>query len=106
MEDASRGLHLPGLPLVFGQAEKSKEGRKNHQDGLAVNQFAMWLTPDEVERLTGRRQPAAQRRWLIARGIPFIESGAGAPLIARGSLLSPPSLEAAREHRPRLHLVK
>ena len=35
----------------------------------------LFLTPDEVKRLTGRRQKAAQQKRLKLRNIPFEDNG-------------------------------
>lgn len=41
----------------------------------------MFLTPETVRRLTGRIYAKAQKRVLLARGIPFVEDGDGRPVV-------------------------
>ncbi|MGX5220306.1 DUF4224 domain-containing protein [Pseudomonas segetis] len=36
-----------------------------------------FLSPEEIEALTGYVKPSAQRRWLSAQEIPYIEGGDG-----------------------------
>ncbi|MFI8479685.1 DUF4224 domain-containing protein [Pseudomonas sp. NPDC078700] len=36
-----------------------------------------FLSPEEIEALTGYKKPSAQRRWLADQEIPFIEGGDG-----------------------------
>lgn len=43
----------------------------------------MFLTHDEVVRITRKRQKAAQKRVLIAKGYPFETDEAGWPLVSR-----------------------
>lgn len=43
----------------------------------------MFLTPDELRDLTGRRQAARQIEWLRRYGWRFAVSAAGAPRVAR-----------------------
>ena len=40
-----------------------------------------WLAPEQVERLTGRRQAAAQCRALARMGVSFAVSATGEPLV-------------------------
>ena len=40
-----------------------------------------WLSPEQVTRLTGRKQPAAQCRALGRMGVSFAVSAAGLPLV-------------------------
>jgi hypothetical protein len=49
-------------------------------DGITGRLF---LTRAEVKDLTGREQPAAQKRWLQANGWVFEEDAAGRPKVAR-----------------------
>jgi len=46
----------------------------------------MFLTPAELEQLTGYRRPAAQIGWLRSRGIRHYVNGAGHPVVARAWL--------------------
>lgn len=41
----------------------------------------MFLPPQEIERITRRKQAAAQRRVLAAKGYPFDQDAAGYPLV-------------------------
>lgn len=43
-----------------------------------------WLTPPEVEELTGKRRWSAQCRSLARMGVPFRPNGVGRPLVERG----------------------
>jgi len=49
-------------------------------DGITGRLF---LTRAELKDLTGREQPAAQKRWLQANGWVFEEDAAGRPKVAR-----------------------
>jgi hypothetical protein len=42
----------------------------------------MFLTPAEVERLTGKKRPSAQIRWLRKRGYKIEVNGLGDPIVA------------------------
>lgn len=42
------------------------------------------LPVETIERLTGKTQPAAQRRWLIKHGWVFETDGRGHPIVDRG----------------------
>lgn len=62
----------------------------------------MFLTPDQLEILTGRKQPAAQRRWLSRQGVPFRERADGKPVVLEADLThteAPPA-------RPRFDAVR
>ena len=41
----------------------------------------MFLSDEEVTRLTGRARPSAQRRWLLNNGFPHVVNGLGKPLL-------------------------
>ena len=42
----------------------------------------MFLSPQEVERLTGKRRPSAQIRWLLDKGYKIEVNGLGQPILA------------------------
>lgn len=42
----------------------------------------MFLTPAEIERLTGKKRPSAQIRWLQAHGYRFTVNGLNQPVVA------------------------
>jgi Domain of unknown function (DUF4224) len=42
----------------------------------------MFLTPAEIERLTGKMRPSAQIRWLRKRGYRIDVNGLGEPILA------------------------
>lgn len=42
----------------------------------------MFLTHAEIERLTGKKRPSAQIRWLLARGYKIDVNGLGEPILA------------------------
>jgi hypothetical protein len=46
----------------------------------------MFLTADELARLTGYRRPSAQIRWLKARRVRHFVNAAGLPVVARAWL--------------------
>lgn len=46
----------------------------------------MFLTPDELERLTGRRRFSAQRRALDVLRIPYVRAATGEPLVRQDAL--------------------
>lgn len=58
-----------------------------------------WLTPAEVGELTGLlpNSWAAQRRKLLAMGIPFRPNAAGRPLVERAAVLTAPKPRTARK---------
>lgn len=49
-------------------------------DNIAVER---WLTREEIERITARVKPAAQRRVLTQSRIPFILDADGRPVVLR-----------------------
>lgn len=42
----------------------------------------MFLTPQDLHRLTGKQRPSAQVRWLQAKGYRFTVNGLGEPIVA------------------------
>jgi hypothetical protein len=42
----------------------------------------LFLSPSEVERLTGKKRPSAQIRWLRKRGYKIDVNGLGEPIVA------------------------
>jgi hypothetical protein len=60
----------------------------------------MFLTPEEVYRITRRRQRAAQKRVLREKGYAFDEDAAGWPLVLRATVERHPA------HRPAEGLQK
>lgn len=42
----------------------------------------MFLTLEEIQRLTGRKRPSAQIRWLKAHGYRFTVNGLNQPIVA------------------------
>lgn len=63
----------------------------------------MFLTADELKRLTGFVRRSAQIRWLTSRGFRFEVNGVGAPIVATAEvearLLSTPRARAGAEPR-------
>jgi len=59
----------------------------------------MFLTPDELERLTGRRRFSAQRRALDLLRIPYVRAATGEPLVRPEALDD--RQPAARNRGPR-----
>lgn len=43
----------------------------------------IYLTPDELEILTGYKRPADQARWLERQGVPFSLNARGRPVVRR-----------------------
>jgi len=50
----------------------------------------LWLTPDEVIELTGKKRWPVQCRLLAGMGIPFRPNAAGRPLVERAVVCSAP----------------
>ena len=44
---------------------------------------SLLLTADEVADLTGYQKPAAQVRWLLENGLPYLLGGDGKPKVLR-----------------------
>lgn len=42
----------------------------------------MFLSPEEIERLTGKKRPSAQVRWLLKKGYKIEVNGLGEPILA------------------------
>lgn len=64
----------------------------------------MFLTPDELERLTGgRKRFSAQRRALDRMGIRYITAANGEPLVKTADLDAKP--RPAQRTGPRWHLI-
>lgn len=69
----------------------------------------MFLTPDELERLTGHKQKAAQKRALNRMAIPFEVNAIGEYLVSRSYMerrLSGESVESAANDGPNLGFLK
>lgn len=47
----------------------------------------LWLSPDEVADLTGKKRWTAQCRTLAAMNVPFTPNGAGRPLVERAAVV-------------------
>jgi hypothetical protein len=43
----------------------------------------MFLTPDDLQQLTGYKKPALQRRWLVENGYSFDVRADGKPIVSR-----------------------
>jgi hypothetical protein len=46
----------------------------------------MFLSPADIEALTGRKQPAAQRRWLDRNGVRYFVRADGRPAVREADL--------------------
>lgn len=46
----------------------------------------MFLTPDDVQRLTGKKRFSAQRRVLDGLGVPYTTAVTGEPLVAETAI--------------------
>lgn len=53
----------------------------------------MFLTPTELEQLTGRKQPAAQCRWLKRNGIRHFRNQLGRVIVTAAALEAKPAKE-------------
>jgi hypothetical protein len=51
----------------------------------------MFLTPGDLERLTGRRRFSAQRRALNALGVPYLIAATGEPLVRADAIDATPA---------------
>lgn len=49
---------------------------------LKFNNSEFFLTPEDIERLTGRKRYSAQARWLSDHGYKFAVNGLGMPIVA------------------------
>lgn len=66
----------------------------------------MWLSPEQLMRLTGCRQFAAQRRWLDVHRWHYEEAATGEPLVLASYAESrQPKGWPKRRGRPHLHAV-
>lgn len=63
----------------------------------------MFLTPAELERLTGRRRFSAQRRELVRLAVPFIHAATGEPLVRRSDWRDWPNPSDSPERRARIN---
>ena len=59
----------------------------------------LFLGPQEVHRLTGKRRFSAQRRALDALKIPYTQAATGEPLVKAESLDAKPKAGQRRGHR-------
>ena len=59
----------------------------------------MFLTPDDIVRLTGRSRFSAQRRALESLGIPYVRAATGEPLVRAEDL--DPTQKRAKNRGPR-----
>lgn len=68
--------------------------------------MSLWLTPEELEELTGYKQRNGQKTALGKMGINFISREKdGYPLVARGQFDSRPD-QPTRRREPRLDWLK
>lgn len=65
----------------------------------------MFLTPAELERLTGYRRPSAQIRWLRSRQIRHWINGVGHPVVASAWIIGEQGA-IPMPQRPNLSAVK
>jgi len=64
----------------------------------------MFLTGEQLEALTGLRQAAAQRRWLLRQSIPFRERADGRPSVLVADITKDPA--APGRTRPRFDAIQ
>ena len=65
----------------------------------------MFLSPDEIERLTGYKRAAAQRRWLVDRGYRFDIDGRGRPVVATAAVEARLGVKSTGAAQPRWEKV-
>lgn len=66
--------------------------------------MSTWLSEEELQRLTGKQRPSAQRRVLDAREIRYVRAESGEPLVRHdeafdGSAIKAQSPRPRMEHR-------
>lgn len=64
-----------------------------------------WLTPEEVQELTGRQRWSAQCRALASMGVSFRPNAVGRPLVERRAVLSSPA-PAKRKSEPNWSAIR
>lgn len=66
----------------------------------------MFLTPQELEQLTGYQKPSVQARWLTRERLPFVKGGDGKLKVLRQAVEKRLGLTAERVARePQLRLT-
>ena len=65
----------------------------------------MFLTPEQLEELTGLVQYAAQRRWLRRQGIRFRQRADGRPVVMVSDLSQTDPAVASKRDGPRFDLI-
>lgn len=65
----------------------------------------MFLTPKEVEQLTGYERPSAQIKWLTAEKFGFVIGGDGHPKVLREVVLSRLGVVKSSKKEPQLRLT-
>lgn len=69
------------------------------------DQTPIFLTPEQVVQLTGRKRRALQIAWLRKEGIPFRVTAVGVPIVTRSAIESAkpaPEPEAPQRWQPRV----
>ena len=65
----------------------------------------MFLTPDELATLTGRKRASSQIRWLAQAGIRHVLAADGRPRVLRAEVERAMLGGAARQPEPRLRIA-
>lgn len=60
----------------------------------------MFLSEEDVERLTGRSRPSAQRRWLLEHGYPHEVNALGFPVVLRSVVEERLGVKTAKKAKP------
>lgn len=86
-------------------AEAGDASLRVSTESVASENFDFFLTQEELELVTGRRQFASQRRHLRRMGMPFRVDADGRPVVTRASFErydhnEQPSLPAGRVNMP------
>jgi hypothetical protein len=67
----------------------------------------LWISPEDVEELTGKVRWKAQCRALAEMGIPFRPNAVGRPLVAREAIQQPKrSASVAKPNQPDFSSLK
>lgn len=63
---------------------------------------SLFLEPDELVTLTGRKAKSRQIEWLRKSGVPFRVNATGHPVVTKASIEGKPEAVASRAWTPRV----
>jgi hypothetical protein len=66
----------------------------------------MFLTPEELEQLTGYQRASAQARWLTRERLPFVKGGDGKLKVLRQAVEQCLALKSQLKREPQLRLSR